>query len=399
MGRILLAFYCMVVPMVAMGGDKPVPNYDESKIPPYTLPDVLTDSKGKKITTAKEWQEYRRAEVLELFKVHMFGRSPGRPEKLSFKTVSENKGALDGTATAREVDVVIEKDGKNVTIRVNLIVPNKREKPAPAFLLINNRSADNIDITRVKKSPFWPAEEIVARGYAAVAFHNEDVALDKDTGFKDGIFNLLDGGKPRGPDSWAVLSAWAWGASRVMDYLEIDADIDAKHVAVIGHSRGGKTALWTGAQDERFALTISNDSGCGGAALSRRWYGETVAAINLNFPFWFCENFKKYDDHESDLPLDQHMLLALMAPRAVYVASAEDDKWADPKGEYLGLYYSSPIYELFGLKGLPSDQPPPIEKPVYGDVMGYHIRPGKHDLTLYDWQRYMDFADRLWKQK
>lgn len=384
---------------LTMAADEKEPvNSDESKVPAYTLPDVLTANDGKKIATKEDWQNTRRAEVLEIFKREVYGRSAGKPEQLEFKKVSEKKDALDGTATAKEIDIIVKKGEKNITIRLNLIVPNKRERPAATFLLIDNRPPENIDITRAKKSPFWPAEAIVARGYAAAAFHNADVALDTKESFSSGIFALL--GEPeenRAPDAWGALGAWAWGASRVMDYFETDSDIDAKRVAVIGHSRGGKTALWCGAQDERFALVISNESGCGGAALGKRWFGETNERINQGFPFWFNGNFKKYNRKESEMAFDQHELIALMAPRPVYVASAEEDRWADPKGEYLGLYHAGPVYELFGFKNLPSIEPPAVNTPVYGDRMGYHIRPGKHDLIEYDWERFMDFADKVWK--
>lgn len=390
-----LLFLCLItIARVLLAKEEA--NYDESKVPPYTLPDVLTTLDGRKITTEKDWREIRRPEVLELFKTHVYGRSPGRPENVTFKIVAEKADALDGQADGKQADITIAKNGKTLAIRVNLFIP-KQSRPAPAFLLICNRPPSNIDFTRETKSPFWPAEQIVARGYAAVAFYNADVDPDKDDGFKDGIHGLLDGDAPRTGDSWGTLAAWAWGASRVLDFLETEPGIDAKRVAVIGHSRGAKTALWAAAQDERFAISISNESGCGGAALSRRWYGETVSIINTSFPHWFCSNFKKFNGKENEMPFDQHMLLALMVPRAVYVSSAEGDRWADPKGEYLSLYHASPVFELFGSKGLPSAEPPALETPVYGDRMGYHIRPGKHDLTEYDWQRFMDFADRMKK--
>jgi hypothetical protein len=211
------------------------------------------------------------------------------------------------------------------------------------------------------------------------------------------VHGIFDPPDRRKGDSWGTIAAWAWGASRALDYLCEDKDIDKTRVGVIGHSRGGKTALWAGAQDERFALTISNDSGCTGAAIARDKKGESVAKINTSFPHWFCENYKKFSNREADLPVDQHELVALMAPRLVYVASATEDAWADPPNEFKSCVLASPVFKLFGLTGIESDQMPKPDAPLQGGTIGYHLRTGKHDLTEHDWKCYMDFADRHWK--
>ncbi|MDD4870747.1 MAG: acetylxylan esterase [Kiritimatiellae bacterium] len=373
---------------------------DAPDAPAYTLPDPLITNDGRKIATSGDWKKVRRPEVLELFRKHVYGRVPATQYQKTFKVVNEDPKAMDGVATLRQVDITITRDTNSLVIHLLLFVPNKVPKPVPVFLLICNRSPDNIDPTRKKKSEFWPAEEAVARGYAIAAFHNANVDPDKNDGFKDGIHGMLDGGE-RPPDAWGTIAAWAWGASRCMDYFETDKGIARDKVAVIGHSRGGKTALWAGAEDERFAITCSNDSGCGGAALSRRWNKdkETVAKIIKSISYWFCETFKTYSDRENTLPVDQHMLISLIAPRAVYVASADKDLWADPRGEFLSVVHAAPVYQLFRKKGLGTTEMPAIGEPIHGDGTAYHIREGKHNLTLVDWNWYMDFADKVFGRR
>ncbi len=365
-------------------------------MPAFTLPDPLLGADGRRIGTAEEWKTRRRHEILELFRKNVYGRVPDTPYTKSFKVVHQDPQAMGGAATLKQVQITLSRGQASLTISVVLFIPNRAPKPVPAFLLICNRGTENFDPTRERKSEFWPAEEAIARGYAIAAFHNEDVDPDKHDGFKDGAHGLLDAAV-RPPDAWGSISAWAWGASRVMDYFETDAGLARDKIAVIGHSRGGKAALWAGAQDERFALVVSNESGCTGASLSRRRFQgkESVARINTAFPHWFCETYKTYNGREDALPVDQHMLIALIAPRAVAVGSAEQDLWADPRGEFLSVVHAGPVYRLFGRQALGPAAMPEIGAALHGDGAHYHIREGKHDLTLRDWQSYLDFADKV----
>jgi hypothetical protein len=367
-------------------------------MPAFRLPDALRTQAGAPVTTAGQWKDIRRTEILELFRTHVYGRVPTTRYEQSFHVIHEDTKALAGKATLRQVDVRISRGEKNLVIRVNLFFPNEAARPVPAFLLICNRGVENIDPTRAKKSEFWPVEEGIARGYAMAAFLNADIDPDKHDGFQDGIHGLLDEGE-RSADAWGTIAAWAWGASRVLDYLRTVSQIDPEQIAVIGHSRGGKTALWAAAEDQRFALAVSNDSGCGGAALSRRRFTgrEQVARIVTAFPHWFCSNFKSFADREDELPIDQHELVALIAPRAVAVGSANEDRWADPRGEFLSVVHAAPVYELFGHKALGTAELTGIGEVIHGDRAHYHLRPGKHNLLLEDWRHYWDFADRVFK--
>jgi pimeloyl-ACP methyl ester carboxylesterase len=367
-------------------------NYYEEKVPVFTLPDVLITTDGTKVTNAGLWNKVRRPEILELFRTNVFGRIPETPYQKSFKVINLDINAIGGAATLKQVDITITAEGKSLVIHLTLFTPNKMKKPVPVFLLIDNRGPANTDPSRQVKSEFWPVEEAIARGYGMAVFSNADVDPDNFDDFKNGIHALLDK-NPRPADAWGTLAAWAWGGSRCMDYLVTDKDVAGDKVAVVGHSRGGKTALWAGAEDQRFAMVVSNESGAGGAALSRRRFGETISRLNSAFPHWFCSNYKKYSNNEDVFPVDMHMLLALSAPRALYVDCASEDLWGDPRGSYLALYNAVPVFKLLGKNSDIPEEMPPLNKQVMSGKVAFHIRDGVHNMLLKDWNWFMDLAD------
>ena len=402
------------------------PNYDEDKVPNYTLPDPLITEKGQAVDSQEQWWQKRRPQIARLFEKQVYGKPPEQTLELRFDVLSINEQALDGKATRKEIRVFFTSEDVRPYMDILLFVPNEATQPVPAFLGLNfvgnhavssdpsitlsdqwmlNRKGTGVvdhkatEASRGVRAKAWPAEMIIERGYALATVYCGDIDPDYNN-FQDGVHPLFYEAEQSEPadDAWGTIGAWAWGLSRALDYLETEDAVADDQVAIIGHSRLGKAALWAGAQDQRFGMVISNNSGCGGAALFRRAYGETVEAINNACPHWFCDNFKQYNKNEESLPVDQHMLLALIAPRPVYVASAEGDQWADPKGEFLSAVHATPVYKLLGKEGLPVTEMPDVDHPIMGTI-GYHIRHGKHEINDYDWQQYLNFADKHFQNR
>lgn len=391
----------------------------ESEVPEYKLPDPLKSFNGKRIRNSKKWESKRRPELLDFFTQNMYGEVPGKLEISSVEIREKSTNALNGKAERKQVELSFRNNGKilrytiliylpktegkrpiilgynffgnhTVTNDVSVIISEAWAPNYPAFGIINNQLTEQSIGARSNR---WPVEKMIDAGFGLATIYYGEVDPDTDD-FTDGVHPLLyvDDQKQPAENEWGAISAWAWGLSRAMDYFETDNEIDESKVIVFGHSRLGKTALWAGARDERFAAVISNNSGCGGAALSKRRFGETIWRINRSFPHWFCKNFKNYSKNEEKLPVDQHELIALIAPRPVYIASAEEDLWADPKGEFLSALYATPVYKLYAKDGINHEEMPEVNQPVQNSV-AYHIRTGGHDVTEYDWEQYLKWAN------
>lgn len=400
--------------------EPPDTNYDESQVGSYELPDPLICFDGRTVADMTTWQEIRRPEIVAAFAEHVYGKTPTIATHLRSEPLASPAEVFGGIATRKQVRLRLFDAEDAPWIDLLLYVPHGTKGRPPVFLGLNygNQGVEadgsiipsrNSVCQRGEHAARWPLETILRRGYAVACFHGGDIELDRHgsgctfttAGWEKGIrtFSMrLAGRTDRAADEWGSIGAWAWGLSRVLDFLQTDASVDGDRVAVFGHSRTGKTALWAGAQDERFAIVIANNSGQGGAALARRRYGETVAASFSLSGIWYCQNYEQYGGRETALPIDAHLLIAAIAPRPVYVASAEEDRWADPRGEFLAALHAEPVYRLFGPTGLGVDGMPAVNQPV-GEAIGYHIRSGGHDITRFDWECFLDFADRHFRRR
>ena len=385
----LFAFFLIVlIPhFAAVSQDKkPLPRtaagqYDESKVPQYFLPNPLVLSNGRRVTDTSTWNTMRRQEILGMFETNVYGKAAvGRPDDMHWETTAVDSNALNDSAISKKVTIYFSKKNARPKLHVTIILP-KTGKPVPVFLV----------------STWGPnAKLLIRNGFGLVTYDAREIEPDnKDSAYAYGIRKFFDPPDRTEPsaDEWGTIAAWSWTARRVMDYVETDAGIDARKVCILGFSRFGKAAVWAGALDQRFAIVLSCESGCGGATLVRRGYGETVKLINGQFPHWFDGNFKNFNDRPENLPVDWHMLIALMAPRPVYVSTAEQDVWGDPRGSFLAAKAAEPVYALFGETGLGVSDMPPVETPV-GNFIGYHMRRGKHGITDYDTEKFLDFARR-----
>ena len=376
---------------------------EESLVPPYELPPILVTAEGKPVATPDEWFSVRRPQIMSLFGNLVYGVTPvpDTPIRTTFEVLKTDPKFMGGKATRKDVKIKFENEKGTAELRILVFTPNHATGPAPAFMLHSfaNTKDDGHDVDPDRAGYLRtgiPLDEFLNRGFGLVIVPQGDLVRHNEVEFLSGIHPLYyrKGQSFPKANEWGVIATVAWGASRAMDYLETDKDVDAKRIVVIGHSKMGKAAIWTGAQDQRFGMVISAQSGCGGAALWKRNYGENLEKMVTRFPYWLCRNAWKFVRSEDDLPVDQHMLLACIAPRPLYVASGEDDQWADPRGEYLSALHASEVYRLLGRTGLTSEDSPPVGTAILDSDVGYHIRAGGHSVDKYDWIKFLEFAEK-----
>ena len=395
-------------------------NYDESLIGDYTLPDPLRMAHGEKVTSPEMWLQKRRPEIIKLYEQHQFGRVPERPKDLWFDVFDPGTKAYDGKALRKQVTIHYSNKKATPTTDVLIYLPAKAKKPVPVFLYISFRPyCMMVDDPGVKRGFLWtrqgeriPAGDPVARhvidiapfleeGFGFATLYYGDIDPDFKGGLPYGVRSLyLNPGQTKpGFDEWGTISAWSWGLSRVMDYFETDASIDEKKIALMGVSRLGKTVTWTGARDSRFGMIIASCSGEGGAALSRRNYGETIAhlAAPSRYFYQFCTNYGFWGTRVDEFPVDAHMLVACIAPRPVLLQTGTTDRWSDPRGEFLSAVAASPVFELLGKKGVGIKEMPPAGKP-HLNTLGYYMHEGGHGTIDSDWEIFRQYMKKHFKR-
>lgn len=388
-------------------------NYDESRVGTYTLPDPLVLADGKPVRDAKTWNQKRRPEIVRLFEENQFGRSPGRPAGMSFDVFDKGTPALDGKALRRQVTIYFSPNKSGPKMDLLIYLPAEARKPAPLLLNLSfTANSSTVNDPGVKPGEIWNREKqrvpaaqgrnfgrlnvapFLAQGIGVATVYYGDIDPDFLGGIPHGVraLYLKLGQTEPAPNEWGAIAAWAWGLSRALDYLETDKGVDAKRVAIVGVSRLGKTVLWAGARDPRFAMVIASCSGEGGAALSRRNYGETIKHLTepTRYPYQFCANYGKYGDRVNQFPVDAHMLLSLIAPRPVLLQTGDTDVWSDPKGEFLAAVAAEPVLKLLGKQGLGTTQMPAAGQPIF-HTLGYVMHAGGHGTIPSDWELFLKF--------
>lgn len=368
-----------------------VSNYDESKVKPYSLPDPLIMQNGARVRSAEMWVHERRPEILRLYETDIYGRIPASAPKVQWQVTGTDPAARDGAAVRKTIVGKMDDSAEAPHINLTLYTPSAAKGPVPVILLVNFRGGTEGD------PPV--AADILSRGWGYATVVYQDIQPDKINTFDQGVIGATvgPGQKQPGPDEWGAISAWAWGVSRILDYFATDKAVDAKRVALFGHSRLGKTALWASALDDRIAAVYASCSGEMGAALARRDWGETVDDMAQNFPYWFGTNFQKYVGRWNEMPVDAHMLIALSAPRPVFITGGTGDQWADPKGEFLAEVAAGPVYRLLGKKDLGVTTLPPLDTPVIDGDLGWHYHTGGHAATEADWKAFLSFLGKYFK--
>jgi hypothetical protein len=404
----VLRFLGVIAVFAPLLSSQTVANYDEAKVGTYTLPDPLRFLDGRPVRTAREWTDQRRPEIIHLFEENQFGRSPERPADMHFDMTEDWTAAFAGKAYRKQVAIYFAAGRNGPSADVVLYVPARIQK-APVLLnlafVVNSWTVDDPGLAAsagsdrsretaqaLRNLARVDVNSLLDAGFGFATVNYSNIEPDFDGGMQFGVRAryLLAPGHAPAPNEWGAISAWAWGLSRVFDYLQTESKVDSSRVALFGVSRLGKAVLWAGARDARFAAVVACCSGEGGASISRRDYGETVANLNTNFPYWFCANYAKYSHSVSALPIDSNMLLALIAPRPVLLQTGDKDLWGDPKGEFLAEVGAGPVYRLLGRQDLGTDVWPPAGTPIL-HTLAYYMHAGGHGPLPDDWAVFRKF--------
>jgi hypothetical protein len=378
-----------------------ISNYDESKVGTYTLPDPLVLANGKPVRDRQTWITQRRPEILQMYETEIYGRIPAKTPAVTWKVTETDEHARDGAAVMKKIAGTIGSAADAPVIKLTLYTPATAKKPVPVILLINFGGGTPPPAAQGRGGAGFPSDppvaaEIIARGWGYAHVGYNDIQPDRINSFNQGVIgaSLAAGRERPAADEWGTISAWSWGVSRIIDYLEADNAVNAKQIALFGHSRLGKTTLWATAKDERIAAAFSSCSGEMGAALARRDWGETVDDMAQNFPWQFGGNFQKWSGHWNEMPVDAHMLIALAAPRPVFITGGTADQWADPVGMFKAAVAAGPVYRLLGKKDLGVTELPPLDTPVTAGDLGWHYHTGGHTATPADWKAFLDFLGK-----